>query len=188
MLHFNDLPDHEKIAASAYKTARDGNAVGSLCFIMNRELASGMLREELDQEFIEQIDRLDSIFTKSKCDDSIVLYRGVSNIHSFHPIDFERRFKSLSYWSTSRIPAVATKFAADKMTPGVLLELRIPANTPAFDMETVEGAGGSEAEILLCRNLVWNFSAFRIAEQSEHHPCYDQAKHGVMKVITLQCQ
>ena len=156
-LHLADLTLVEEEALSSYKSASENDDGQSRCFELNRMLEHGLFPEDLGS-LAELAGTLDGIF--GRCPtlvEPITVYRAIG-LRLHYPLHRQNaQFRNLSYWSTSAIRKVAISFLKAEMedASGALLKLQLPAGLPAYDMETLLGAGGHEAEILLPRGIMW---------------------------------
>ncbi len=155
----------EIAALSNYKTARNNSSGQSYCFDLNALLEQAHWPDELQPAMHQTVLDLDSAFAKTPgLTKTTTVYRGDGHRHRFRGIEtVDGSFRNLGYWSTSRSRERAIGFLnpAAKMGYGMLLELHLPIGLPAIDLETLEGAGGSEAEYLLPRGVLWTVKELR---------------------------
>lgn len=172
-MQLTDLDEEEKRALQAYKSACDAEGGGSLCFDVNEALQSGLWMDELPQDFKQHVDALDRVF--SRCPvikEGLTAYRGIGCLAVLGPLRNGRKLRSLSFLSASSRRSVAASFVKPQFSgsAGAILTLCLPIGTPAYDMETLDGAGGSEREILLPRGLLWEIEAAEKGDISDAPP------------------
>ncbi|WP_460999316.1 ADP-ribosyltransferase, partial [Streptomonospora sediminis] len=138
---------NERNALSSYSRSN-----GSLTYqVINSQLRSGRLNPAVSHN----VANIDTALAGRPTPHTIVVKRGMNLDHiGMHPSQMPHApygFTDQAYMSTSlhRLPGMA-------MTKDAILELRVPANTPAMWMETVAEAGNTERELLLGRNLTYH--------------------------------
>jgi hypothetical protein len=154
-LKLTDLSSKEFNALRSYKAADESPNGESKCFELNRELRNGIYVEELSPYLKETADGLDTVFARCPLlNGPLTVFRGIGHRTSLPLDQAGKRFRSLEFWSTA--------LSEDPLEPflklgahGAILELRLPENFPAYNLETVEGAGGAEQELLLPRGILW---------------------------------
>lgn len=154
-LKLTDLSDKELNALRSYKVAEESENGESKCFELNRELRNGIFLEELSPSLRETAEGLDTVFCRSPLlTDPLTVYRGTGFRKSLPLHEVDKRFRSLEFWSTASSVHPLEQFL--KLgAHAAILELRLPRNFPAYNLETLEGAGGSEHELLLPRGILW---------------------------------
>lgn len=154
-LKLPDLSHHELTALRSYKSAEDCPSGESKCFELNRELRNGIFVKELSPALREIADGLDTALSRCPLlEDSITAYRGTGFSKSLPLHETGKRFRSLEFWSTASSEAPLEQFL--KLgTHSAILELRLPKGFPAYNLETLEGTGGFEQELLLPRGVLW---------------------------------
>ncbi|MBY0303629.1 MAG: ADP-ribosyltransferase [Sphingomonas sp.] len=168
-LKLDDLNEHEMSALRAYKAASDSNNQ-SACFDLNRELRNGLSINDLSAELRSVAEGLDSVFARCpRLERPVTVYRAVGWCWHLPLHERDKRFRSLEYWSTS---ATQTSFEAFLKAPfkgarGAVLTLHLPVGFPAYNMETLEGFGGHEAELLLPRATLWTVRAADLLAKEE---------------------
>ena len=150
-----DLSPQELTALRSYKTAEDSADGESKCFELNRELRNGILVTELSHSLREIADGLDSAFRRCPVlNDSCTVYRGTGFRQALPLHEIGKRFRSLQFWSTASSEGPLEPFL--KLgAHAAILELRLPKGLPVYNLETLDGAGGSEQELLLPRGILW---------------------------------
>lgn len=154
-LKLTNLSPKELNALTSYKTADESANGESKCFELNRELRNGIFVDELSPYLKETADGLDTVFARCPLlNGPLTVYRGTGHRTSLPLREVGKRFRSLEFWSTA--------LSEDPLEPflklgahAAILELHLPENFPAYNLETLEGAGGSEQELLLPRGILW---------------------------------
>lgn len=154
-LKLTDLSDKELNALRSYKTAEESENGESKCFELNRELRNGIFLEELSPSLKEAAEGLDNVFRRCpSTSDALTVYRGTGFREALPLHELGKRFRSHEFWSTASSVDPLEQFL--KLGPhAAILELRLPREFPAYNLETLEGAGGSEQELLLPRGVLW---------------------------------
>lgn len=153
-----DLTADEECALRAYKAAREITSGVSSCFDLNRDLRNGLWVKELDSSLSNIALSLDGIFARCpRLQEETTVYRGVGTRAHMPLHEKGKRFRNLEYWSTACSKEAAKKFLQPVSQPGhgAILVLHLPVGFPAYDMETLPGFGGDEAELLLPRGVLW---------------------------------
>lgn len=155
LLALTDLTPQEEAALISYKTAEEDENGLSQCFDLNRDLRNGIFVDELPPSLKEVADSLDSVFHRCpRLTDDLTVYRGTGFRHTLPLHEVGKRFRSLEYWSTALSEGPIEQFL--KLGPhAAILELHLPSGIPAYNLETLAGAGGSEKELLLQRGILW---------------------------------
>jgi hypothetical protein len=95
------------------------------------------------------------------------VYRGIGIRAFIERSEPGHRFRVAGFWSTSHEEGTVRRFVE---RGGALLELELPAGMPVYNMETLEGAGGGENELLLPRGLLWEIVSFDEMKKEETPP------------------
>jgi len=174
-LSLAELTSNEEKALQAYKQAYESSGV-SHCFTMNQELRAGLRLDEMSTGLAKTVENLDRIFSRTpRLMAPLTVYRGTGNRSFLQVAEAGFRFRANEFWSTSRREDLVEKFIG---LGGALLELHLTEGVPAYDMETLAGAGGHEQEILLPRGVLWEVTSVRSSElpillkgkyKCEHH-------------------
>lgn len=166
-LKLTDLTKKELNALRSYKTAEESEDGNSKCFELNRELRNGILLDELSSSLKETAEGLDTVF--SRCPlltDQLTVYRGTGFRKALPLHEVDKRFRSLEFWSTALSEEPLEPFL--KLgAHAAILELHLPRDFPAYNLETLEGAGGSEQELLLPRGILWRVKKVNREEVSQ---------------------
>jgi hypothetical protein len=168
-LYLRDLNRSELHALRSYKSASDAEH-GSACFDLNRDLRNGLKRDELPSSLDEIADGLDSVLARCpRLTEEVCVYRAIGWAWHLPLYDFGKCFRSFEYWSScvSRDGIEAFLKAPSKCARGAVLTLHLPIGFPAYNMETLEGFGGHEAELLLPRAVLWKVRSARILKPEE---------------------
>jgi ADP-ribosyltransferase exoenzyme len=154
-LRVTDLSSQELSALSKYKTAEEDEDGMSKCFELNRELRNGIFVDELSTSLREVAESLDSVFRRCPVlTNSLTVYRGTGFRKTLPLHEVGKRFRSLEFWSTALSEDPLEQFL--KLGPhAAILELHLRTGVPAYNLETLTGAGGSEQELLLPRGILW---------------------------------
>lgn len=154
-LTVTDLSDQELSALRDYKTACENEDGKSKCFELNRELRNGIFVEELSDSLKQVAESLDSVFNRCpRLTDSLTVYRGTGFRNTLPLHDVGKCFRSLEFWSTALSEGPLQNFL--KLgSHAAILELHLPPDVTAYNLETLSGAGGSEQELLLPRGILW---------------------------------
>ena len=171
-LTLSDLSDAEVAALHDYKAAHDANG-RSKCFDMNRDLRNGLRVDELPAETRPTAEALDSIFARApQLTEEITLFRAVGTRAHLPLHDIGRDFRNLEFWSASRSEGALESFLNPVTTGGhgAILELQLPEGFPVYDMETLEGFGGFERELLLPRGVRWTVMDFALVPEGDQPP------------------
>lgn len=161
MLSYLQLPDlsqEERAALRSYKSAEDTETLQSKCFDLNRELRNGVRDDELEEELGGVVAALDSVFARCpKLREDTTVFRGVGERMYFPLFPVGQRFRTMEFWSTTLDESATEPFLKHEREPGygVVFEISLPTGFPAYNMETLEGFGGHEAELLLPRRVLW---------------------------------
>lgn len=154
-LKITDLSPEELSALQSYKAADEDDAGMSKCFELNRELRNGIFIDELSPSLKQVAEGLDSVFNRCPVlTDSLTVYRGTGFRNTLPLHDVGKCFRSLEFWSTALSEGPLEQFL--KLGKhAAILELHLPHNVTAYNLETLPGAGGSEQELLLPRGILW---------------------------------
>ncbi|UOR14481.1 hypothetical protein [Qipengyuania aquimaris] len=160
-----ELSDQEKIALREYKCAF-GEGGRDTCFSMNAGLRRGLKLADFSEKDRKRIESLESILSRVEprtYDEP--LYRGIGLRIHLPLAEIGAKFRNLEFWSTSRSRSAAEKFLNPVMTKGcahgAILKLTFTQKVQGYDLESLEGAGGSEQEFLLPRGILWTVGACR---------------------------
>ncbi|MDR3471591.1 MAG: ADP-ribosyltransferase [Devosia sp.] len=165
-LKLDDLSDDERRALRAYKAASSDEPGGSSpCFELNRELRSGLWKDETGADLRWVADALDQVFERCpRLENGLIVHRAIGSRQHLPLLEVNKLFRSLEYWSTAlsddRMESFLNPISNDAY--GAILDLHLPAGTPAYNMETLEGFGGHEAELLLPRGMLWTVVDFKM--------------------------
>lgn len=154
-LRLLDLEPGEEEALRAYKAAADDANGQSRCFELNQQLRSGLYLEEIAPTLAATARHMDAVFDRCPVlPEALTVYRGTGTRAFLQKLAPGYRFRAAEFWSTSHVEASVEKFIG---LGGAVLELELPVGMPVYNMETIEGAGGSENEFLLPRGVLWEF-------------------------------
>jgi hypothetical protein len=187
-----DLSPDEGEALRAYKKAFDDtNGNGrSPCFDLNRDLRNGLWVDELEPALRKIAEGLDSVFSRCpRLAHPITVYRAVGTRAHLPLNESGRRFRSLEYWSTAHSEVAIEGFLTPAGSPayGAILQLQLPAGCPAYNMESLPGFGGHEAELLLPRGMLWTVeSAALVPEAQISLPVRAKFKNVVRAALTAE--
>lgn len=164
----HDLSCEELSALKAYKTA-EGSSSLSPCFDLNRFLEAGHWSDELPTDLAKVAHALDQVFNRCpRLTAPLTIWRGDGHRLRFRDImSVGTHFRTFGFWSTSLYRSGGERFLkpAWKNGAGVLFRIDLPAGFPVYNMETLEGAGGSEGELLLPRGVMWEVIDTRILQR-----------------------
>lgn len=161
-LHLDDATPAELEALSAYKSAADDADGNSACFTLNRQLEHSLTIDDLGP-LGDVVRALDGVFRRCpRLSQPITVYRAIGMRWHYPLAERKARFRNRSFWSASanRDAAIGFLKAEYDGAGGALLALQLPAGIPAYDMETLAGAGGHEVELLLPRGILWEVGPF----------------------------
>lgn len=156
-LQICDPSKAELAALSVYKSAADGIDGRSQCFALNRLLEHSLYPDEMGT-LGSIANTLDGVFERCpRLSAPLTVYRAIGFRSHLPVAEFGARFRNRSYWSTSthREAAIGFLKAEFQNAGGAVLHLELPSGLPAYNMETLIGAGGSEFELLLPRGVLW---------------------------------
>lgn len=170
----HDLTPAESDALLAYKANRRTGSSSNVADDLNAHLRRGLFVDEICDADIKAVATgLDSALARCPTlTADRTLYRGIG-FRQHIPLHVQGcHFRSLEYWSTTTEKASTEAFLKPVGTPGhgAILTLQVPAGTPAYDMETLLGAGGGESELLLPRGMVWEVGNFEITKGRDIAP------------------
>lgn len=157
-------------ALSAYKSAADDANGNSRCFVLNRQLEHSLTISDM-ASLGEVVKTLDGVFGRCpRLSSSTTVYRAIGLRLHYPFAEQDARFRNRSFWSASANRDVAMNFlkAEFQGASGALLELKLPAGIPAYDMETLTGAGGHEVELLLPRGVLWQVGPWTPFDKDKH--------------------
>lgn len=157
----DDLDDSEVAALQSYKTASDNDQGHSNCFDLNRQLEHGLHLSDMGQ-LGNLVLTLDGIFDRCpRLQEPLTVFRGTAFRQHMPVLEPKARFRNLSFWSTTLIHDTTFNFLKTPFDNsfGAILTLKLPAGLPCYNMETLIGTGGHEAEILLPRGVLWTVAA-----------------------------
>jgi hypothetical protein len=176
-LYLPNLTVGEERALKDYKAASNTTSGHSACFDLNRDLRCALRIDEIHPSLRAIADNLDSVFTRCpRLTEDATVYRAIG-IRAHLPLtEIGKRFRSLEYWSASHSEAAIQRH-------GAVLELSLPVDFPAYNMETLEGAGGSEAELLLPRGVLWEVESFSPIPSDQLSPFVRAQFENVARVI-----
>ncbi|WP_187107799.1 ADP-ribosyltransferase [Sphingomonas xanthus] len=156
-LHLEDATPAELEALSAYKSAADDANGNSTCFTLNRQLEHSLTIDDMGS-LGAVVRTLDGVFRRCpRLSRPTTVYRAIG-LRSHYPLaERKARFRNRSFWSASanRDASIGFLKAEYDGAGGALLALELPVGIPAYDMETLAGAGGTEVELLLPRGILW---------------------------------
>jgi hypothetical protein len=187
-MHITDLTDDESAALLAYKAASDAASGGSFCFEVNDLLQSGLWTDELPKQFRNHVVALDRVFSRCPVlEGELTAYRGTGFVGALGTLRPGRHLRSLSFLSATISCSVARGFVKSpfKGSAGAILTLHLPRGLPVCDMESLEGAGGTERELLLPRGLLWKIVDIKKGEVSGI-PAPSNKNFTSLGLITLQ--
>ena len=154
-----DLTPEEVRALHNYKAAAEAPCGRSHCFDLNSDLDRGLWPDELTRDLKETVTHLDAVLARSPplpC--ATTVFRGDGHRLRFRDIGIVgTTFRNLGFWSTATNRRSAHSFLrpASQNGFGVVFELHLPVGLQVYDMESLEGAGGAETELLLPRGVLW---------------------------------
>lgn len=184
----HDLTHTEFNALQAYKANRPAGSSLYVADDLNAHFRRGLFVDEICDADIKAVATgLDSALSRCPTLTSDrTLYRGIG-FRQHIPLHVQGcRFRSLEYWSTTTEKASTEAFLKPVGSPGhgAILTLQVPAGTPAYDMETLPGAGGGESELLLPRGMVWEVERFEITKGADISP-YLQKYFETIATVSL---
>lgn len=168
-LCLSDLTKPELDALRSYKAADETADGQSKCFDLNRGLRNGLQLDELSEDLRKTAEALDSVFKRCpRLEGPATVFRGVGERRYFPIHEIGTRFRSFQYWSTTAEEDKTESFMKPSERPGygAVFELNLPKGFPAYNMETLDGFGGHEAELLLPRNVMWRVDSCQEKEIS----------------------
>lgn len=169
-LCLDDATPAEISALSAYKSAADGPDGNSRCFVLNRQLEHSLTIDDMGS-LGEVVRILDGVFGRCpRLAFPMTVYRAIG-LRSHYPLaEQNARFRNRSFWSASGNRDAAINFLKAEFdgASGALLELKLPAGVPAYNMETLAGAGGHEVEILLPRGVLWEVGPHSLFDKDKY--------------------
>lgn len=169
-LCLDDVTPAELSALLAYKSAGDDPDGNSHCFVLNRQLEHSLTLGDMGS-LGKTVRILDGVFERCpRLTSPMTVYRAIG-LRSHYPLaEQNARFRNRSFWSASGNRDVAINFLKAEFdgAGGALLELSLPAGLPAYDMETLPGAGGHELEILLPRSVLWKVGPYALFDKNKY--------------------